>query len=450
MLFGYHVGLDIDMDASTAWRNALQNSPISGKEFLAQVGQAGVLFDGKPLCVHRQPLFLSEQQVQEMARILAVFHGAVRKAKRMLLQDGFEEGALAECIGLSASQRELAAIEPGYASASVLSRVDCFCPKGHPWILELNAESPTGMGYTDALTDLMRDDPLFAHAGPFGAFRSTDAALRALLSTYSEWGGQGFPQMAIVDFLDVPTRGDFHLIAQSFERHGIVCSILDPRDLSFESGILSGPGGPIDLVYRRVLVQDILQRPAECKALLDAYRAGAVCLVNSLRTPLLHSKGLFALLHSSRMQEVLSSAEKKVIAEHLPFTVMASSSTEKLGAPEAFDDALMNRAEWVIKPVSQSGGQGVLFGEEASQEAWESRLSQPDPAVLQRVVPGWVQPFPDAREAYAEKNCMVDLDPFLIRGRLAGFMCRLSQRAPVNVAQGAHLVPVFVSSGVDQ
>ena len=72
-----------------------------------------------------------------------------------------------------------------------------------------------------------------------------------------------------------------------------------------------------------------------------------------------------------------------------------------------------------------------------------------EPAVLQKVVDEWVQSFPDAREGYAEKSCMVDLDPFLIRGRLAGFMCRLSQRAPVNVAQGAHLVPVFVSSGVD-
>jgi hypothetical protein len=71
--------------------------------------------------------------------------------------------------------------------------------------------------------------------------------------------------------------------------------------------------------------------------------------------------------------------------------------------------------------------------------------------VVQRVVMDWVLPFPDARNDYALQDCLVDLAPFLIRGRLAGFMCRLSQAAPVNVAQGAHLVPVFVfnpSTGV--
>jgi hypothetical protein len=203
------------------------------------VGQAGVLFDGKPLCVHRAPLFLPVERVQELARILAVFHGAVKKAKRLLLDEGLSAGSLASDMGLSEEELELASIDPGYSSAAVLARVDCFCPDGHPWILELNAEAPTGMGYTDALTAQLRSDPIYAQVGPFEAFRSSDTALRALLSTYLEWGGRERPSMAIVDFLDVPTRQDFHLIAQSFERYGIACPLVDPRDLCFEGGILS-------------------------------------------------------------------------------------------------------------------------------------------------------------------------------------------------------------------
>ena len=180
---------------------------------------------------------------------------------------------------------------------------------------------------------------------------------------------------------------------------------------------------------------------------ISQYRAGAVCLVNSLRTPLLHSKGLFALLHSPLMKPCLSSAEQKVVAEHLPFTAMLSPGSGRLGSPEAVDAARRDRDAWIIKPVSQSGGRGVLLGRDTPQKVWEAHLEGSEPAVLQRVVEGWVQNFPDARDDYAEKSCLVDLDPFLIRGRLAGFMCRLSDGAPVNVAQGAHSVPVFVTSG---
>ena len=172
-------------------------------------------------------------------------------------------------------------------------------------------------------------------------------------------------------------------------------------------------------------------------------------MVNSLRTPLLHSKGLFALLHASEMQERLSSAERKVVMDHLPHTVMLQTGDGKLSSPGVVERGRKAREDWIIKPVSQSGGRGVLLGRETTQEHWEMRLEDPEPAVLQRVVKEWIQEFPDAREDYKETNCMVDLDPFLIRGRLAGFMCRLSQRAPVNVARGAYLVPVFVSSGVD-
>jgi uncharacterized circularly permuted ATP-grasp superfamily protein len=310
----------------------------------------------------------------------------------------------------------------------------------------LNAESPTGIGYADALTELMRNDPIFAQTGPFQAFRSADAAYRALMATYSEWGGKGLPKMAIVDFLDVPTRQDFNLLAQSFERHSLECAILDPRDLRFEGGRLRGPTGPIDLVYRRVLVRDLLERSEECAALLAAYRSGAVCLVNSLHTSLLHSKGLFSLLHSGLLSDVLTNAEKAVVRDHVPTTVMLGAQDRVFRSRQVREMARSDRSNWVVKPVSESGGRGLVMGAHCSQEEWELLLETKESFVLQKKVPEWTRAFPDARRGYALEKCLIDLDPFLIRGRLAGFMCRLGRRSPLNVAQGAHLVPVFVSS----
>ena len=303
------------------------------------------------------------------------------------------------------------------------------------------------MGYTDALTELLREDPIYAQVGPFEAFRAADAALRALQATYREWGGTGTPRVAIVDFADVPTRADFHLLVQTFERHGVDCALVDPRDLRFEAGALQDQRGPIDLVYRRVLVDDLIARGADCAALVEAYRHHAVCVVNSLRTPLLHSKGLFALLHSSVLSAELSLREKKVIERHVPKTLMCTTDFGDPDAAEQLDEVVANPADWVLKPVSKSGGKGVRFGSQMRPQEWGELVRSATDCVVQRVVPPWILEFPDARVDYAKRECLVDLDPFLIQGRLAGFMCRLSDGAPVNVAQGAHSVPVFVTSG---
>jgi hypothetical protein len=49
-------------------------------------------------------------------------------------------------------------------------------------------------------------------------------------------------------------------------------------------------------VYRRVLINDMVAREAECRALVDAYRARAVCVANSLRCKIPHKKAFFAVL----------------------------------------------------------------------------------------------------------------------------------------------------------
>ena len=143
----YHVGLEDDMDASSMAKRA-RHSGISGQEFLAEVGQAGVLFDGKPACVHRAPLSFLRNGFKSLP-VSAVFHGAVRKQRAFSSRTAF---CRVTCVshGLSEEERCLAAIDPGL-SAAVLARVDCFVQMV---ILdsELNAEALTGMGYTDAPT----------------------------------------------------------------------------------------------------------------------------------------------------------------------------------------------------------------------------------------------------------------------------------------------------------
>ena len=431
----------LTIDPIARWHERLERDPIPPEEFLREVRAAGAVYGDQPLCVHRRPHFVDQALVKRLTRAIASFHRAIRKLKKAMLEDGLDgrAGSLVRRMGISEQALELARIDPGYGSAAVVARVDCFVDAGQPRFLELNAESPAGIGYADALSAVFERDPLM-RSMKATAFASAPHLVRAVQESWREWGGSSPPLIAIVDFRDVPTRWEFELLRQTFRASGVRCEVADPRDLEFSRGKLVLNGEKVDLVYRRLLVADILARPEECKALLDAYRAEAICMVNSLHTALLHSKGLFALLWDPEYQRVFSAAERAMIVEHVPWTTVFDAED-----PELRELALADRDQLVLKPLTGHGGAGVVLGWSCDDESWTRALDQATAHVLQRRVPIEVVPFPDARNGYALHDRVVDLDPFLIRGRFAGLLCRLAAGPMANVASGASQVPVFVT-----
>lgn len=435
---------------SSAWQGALARpSPaaaaLSAPAFLERVGQAGVLYGGRPLCVVRQPLVVDDAIVSAYARVLACFRVAVRVARELLVEDGLDgrPDSLAVRIGVDAHALDLARIEPGYTSAAVLARADSYLAQdehGHlrPQFLELNAESPAGMAYGDALSALFLSDPLTHELRlSLQAFDITRAAARAVLATWRSWaGGARQPTVAIVDLAGVPTRPEFLLFRAAFEAQGLRCLVVDAEDLDFDGARLRVDGATIDLVYRRLLVSDVRKHPAACAALVDAYRARAVCVVNSFRTSLLHGKGLFALFHDPVLRRRLPTGVVDVLDACVPWTGLLSpgdvDATDRLR-----ERALLEPSAWALKPLAEHGGQGVVLGWQADQRTWAAAVGQAQAHVLQRRVPTWSAAFPDARRAYALCDRVISLDPFLVRGTLAGFLCRLGEGQLANVSAGA-------------
>ena len=158
-------------------------------------------------------------------------------------------------------------------------------------------------------------------------YRPVEALLEALVASYREWGGTASPPlMAIVDWREVPTFSEFEILRDAFTALGVPTIICDPRDL--ESRRAAAPARPastrsgerIDLVYRRVLINDIVAREAECRALLDAYEQRAVCVANSLRCKIPHKKAFFAVLTDERHAALFSADERELIRRHIPWT----------------------------------------------------------------------------------------------------------------------------------
>ena len=419
------------------WHEALARDDRPPTDFLRQVAASGAVHGDEPLCIHRRPHFVEARLVSDLTRSLKLFHAAVRRLRAGVIEQGLD-GALVRSMGIDPRAMELVRIHPGYESAALIARVDCFVPDGRPRFLELNGESPAGIAYADALSEVFDADPLSRLLGDMSRFWSTDAVVHAVQDTWQEWGGLGRPQVAIVDYREVPTWPEFVLFRQRFRALGMPCVLADPRELEWDGQHLRHEDRVIEVVYRRILVQDILERPQDCTALIAAYRAGAICMVNSLRTPLLHGKGLFALLHDAEVQRRLTRAQRRMVGDCIPYTVMVDDAHR--------EEARTRREELVLKPIWGHAGEGVVLGWRCTQTEWDDALEAARDHVLQERVEEQHLLFPDARRGYALRDCMVDLDPFLIRGRFAGFLCRISEGPTANVAAGATQVPVYVAS----
>jgi uncharacterized circularly permuted ATP-grasp superfamily protein len=251
----------------------------------------------------------------------------------------------------------------------------------------------------------------------------------------------------------VPTWTEFELLRDAFEAAGVPAVTSDPRDLSFEGGGLRAAGRPIDLVYRRVLLNDIVARPDACAALVEAYRSRAVCVANTFRCKLPHKKAFFAVLTDPAHAALFSDAERAVIGAHVPWTrLLADAPAARAGrrAP-LLEIARREREQLVLKPNDEYGGKGVVLGWEATGAEWEQALNAaladpPGTWIVQERIPVRRELFPqfDADGRVTLRDMLVDVAPYLFRGRMAGYLTRLSATGLANVTSGGGQVPAFV------
>jgi hypothetical protein len=278
--------------------------------------------------------------------------------------------------------------------------------------------------------------------------------LEALVASYREWGGRAAPPtIAIVDWRDVPTWTEFEILREAFVESGVPTVLADPRDLVFEAGVLAADGRRIDLVYRRVLLNDIVSRPLDCAALVGAYAARAVCVANTFRCKLAHKKAFFAVLTDPAWAALFSDADRAVIAAHVPWTrVVSDAATDKDGRrQDLIELARRGREQLVLKPNDEYGGKGVTLGWETPAGDWsralDAALSDPPGTwIVQERIPVRREVFPqfDAEGSVVMREMLVDFAPYLFRGRMTGYLTRLSATGLANVTSGGGQVPAFV------
>ncbi len=373
----------------------------------AELRSRGLFFGERPLCTVLRPRFLAPEHYRFLRSRCAVLLRAFDRAYRAALTSD----VVRRQFGLTEWEEALLAEDPRFSDPSPTSRIDAFYfpEQGDLRVTEYNAETPAGTAYNDALSEVFLALPVmrqFLRRFDARPIPARHGVLNALYEAYSQWSGAGrgsraAPRIGILDWREVPTYSEFVLFAEYFRAHGLDVVIGDPREAELRNGAFLLGGAPVDLIYKRVLLAELVARGGCDHPVIRAVRSGAVCMVNPFRCKILHKKASLAVLSDERNAKLFSVVERRAIDAHVPWTRTVA----------------------------------------------EQKTLQAEPYVVQERVAIPSEPFPsleDGHVTYADR--ILDTNPFACYGAyVEGCLSRLSTAALVNVtAGGGSQVPTFL------
>ena len=439
-------------DWNAILKATLLRVPALPEDLFKRMRKAKLTFGDRVHCPFLRPFFLSPEDESRVRTVAETIADLGERITTMAL----DHKELFAQLNLREEEERLARIPTGYGRASTASRLDAFLLPDSLKFAEYNGESPAGAGYAETLAEVFRELPVmgkFAQLYDVHSYPLSAKLLDALVMSYLDWGGSSTkPQIAIVDWEDVPTVSEFEILKERFERMGIPTLIADPRELEWDGKSLFAQETKIDLVYRRVLINDIVAKPAECSALVKAYSANAVCVANNFRCKIPHVKAFFAVLTDEQNGAIFSHGERELIRKHIPWTrVVVDVNTAHYGRHiELLAFIRKERENLVLKPSDEYGGTGVTLGWETSEAAWDEAIERALTAktgvwIVQERIPIRREVFPYIADVgkVDYRDMLVDFAPYLFRGKLCGFLTRLSATGLANVTSGGGQVPAF-------
>lgn len=412
----------------------------------------GLFFGPRSICTVLRPRFLTPPQYRFLEERVHLLCCAFQKAQHAAEQDA----AFRSQFGLSTFEETLFQSSPQFSCAYPTSRLDAFFVSEQELrFTEYNTETPAGAGYTEVLGDVFLALPIMGEFLKRYSVRPLPMRhniLQVLLDAHRQWSGQrNKPRIAILDWREVPTYNEFVIFYEYFRAQGFECVIADPREVEYRDGKLIAGDFHITLIYKRVLISELLERGGLEHPVVQAVRDGAVCMVNPFRCKPLYKKASFAVLTDERNAHLFNEKEQQAIVAHLPWTrIVEERQTRYQGKTvDLVPFIAENRTNLVLKPNDDYGGKGVVLGWTVDAAAWDVALQTAlkEPYVVQEKINLPSEPYPSLIDGKVQIiDRLLDTDPYVSHGLyMDGCLTRISTAALLNVtAGGGSSVPTFL------
>lgn len=435
-----------------------------------QQRRRGLFFGDRPLSSVLRPRMLTTDQYRFLRSALWAVLPAFNKAHAAAMADP----AIREHLMLADWEESLIQIDPGFDYPVPLSRMDEFYlpDEGVLNMTEYNAEVPAAPAYNEVLTELFLGLPVmreFEKRYEVYPIPGRQKTTHALHECYRQWASRGGkngsrpadpnvkPVIGILDWKEVPTYSEFVLFRDFFRSQGFEAYIIDPREVSYRRGKLiardlDGSGDVhINLIYKRVLISELIERGGVNHPVVRAIRDRAVCMVNPFRCKLMHKKASLALLSDERFSHLFTRKELAAVRAYVPWTRRFEERKTRFAGRQIDLVPYVSRHkdDFVLKPNDDYGGKGVVLGWTVDQATWDATVAEymRSPAIVQHRVPIPSEPYPSMVDGEMRVfDRMFDTAPYVWRMEyMSSCLSRLSTVALLNVtAGGGSTVPVVV------
>src|SRR5277367_279385 len=266
-------------EAIGRYHKLLEGSPYQDLAWAHQLRERmqahNLAVSGRPISPVLRPHFITRRQYSGLVKAVESFSSAIERIENLAIASP----AMLARMELLPAEKMLAAVDPGYASLTVTSLIDTHLNNGTMRFARYIPDTPTGVAYGEALSDLFYDSPPVKQLRKRYHVEKLPGAkhlLQAILKAYKEWGGKNKkPNVAILEFrqpFQTTESGENALIADLFRKEGLRVEVVSPEQLEYRNDVLRRGDFAIDLVFRRIKVQEFLIRFDLTHPLLRAYR----------------------------------------------------------------------------------------------------------------------------------------------------------------------------------
>lgn len=340
-------------------------------ETVEKVANSNAQYKGKPVPFLYHPMFFTEKDIENFQKITHnIINISNKVTERFLVDEDFRAK-----FRYPEFLNELIAIDNGYDINIPIGRFDIFYEDYDNFkFCEINTDGSSAMNEDNIMARILRETKAlksFSKEYELEYFELLDSWVKESIKIYDRYDRKvDKPNIAIVDFVESGTPNEFEDFKKIYIENGYNCIIADPRDLKYKDGKLYKDDYRIDLIYRRIVTFELVEKIDEIEDFIQAYKDRAVCVIGSLKSQIMHNKIIFSILFEDDTLEQLSEDEREFIKNHIPYTKIFS------GDKKIFDDVLNNKNKFIMKPMDLNASQGVFVGRDLTDKEWEGKLNE--------------------------------------------------------------------------
>ena len=437
----YHKLIESEPYIDLAWAGTLQERVQAEK------------LDGRPVSPVLRPHFITKRDYAALTKATETILSAMARMEKTVLATP----SLLARMQLLPAERMLAAVDPGY-SCNVSSVLDTALTEKSLKFTGYSSDLPDGVLQGDALADLYFDAPLvkeFRKKHKLKKLPGQKPLLTAILKAYKESKGkQKRPNIAIVEArLPFQSGASEHTVLAKYLSHeGYATQILSPEQLEYRGDVLRSGDFVIDIVIRRVKLQEFLVRYDLNHPLIRAYKDRAVCMVNNFRADISAKRTMFDLLTDPKLTAKFPAAERNAIRDHLPWTrfVQPGKTTVGTKTVDLIEHVTKQRAKLVLRPNDETSELHPVYGAQVDDATWEKALRQAmrSPFVVQEAVDQAHAVFPLMQYgSLMMKDMVTHVFPHAFNGEMHGVSCWLGMAGASGFSTLTGLAPTYLLEG---